>query len=56
MLNVLSRSYRKNEQGRKELRMGTFKVLFYEDMHEEGKAVLREKADIFFAKGFEEAI
>jgi len=35
--------------------MGTFKVLLYEDMHEEGKAILREKAEIFFAEGFEEA-
>jgi D-3-phosphoglycerate dehydrogenase len=35
--------------------MGTYKVLLYEDMHEEGKALLREKAEIFFAEGFQEA-
>ncbi len=35
--------------------MVSFKVLLYEDMHEEGKAILREKAEIFFAEGIEEA-
>jgi hypothetical protein len=35
--------------------MGKFKVLLYDDMHEEGKGLLREKAEIFFAEGFEEA-
>jgi len=35
--------------------MGHFKVLLYEDMHEVGKAILAEKAEIFFARSFEEA-
>jgi len=35
--------------------MGRFKILLYEDMHEVGKALLREKADIFFATSFEES-
>jgi len=34
--------------------MKKFKVLLYEDMHEAGKALLKEKADIFFASSFEE--
>jgi D-3-phosphoglycerate dehydrogenase len=35
--------------------MGLFKILLYEDMHEVGKALLKEKAEIFFARSFEEA-
>jgi D-3-phosphoglycerate dehydrogenase len=35
--------------------MKKFKVLLYEDMHEMGKALLKEKAEIFFASSFEEA-
>lgn len=35
--------------------MGYFKVLLYEDMHEVGKNLLKEKAEIFFANSFEEA-
>ncbi len=34
--------------------MGKFKVLLYEEMHEEGKAILREKADILFAERLDE--
>jgi D-3-phosphoglycerate dehydrogenase len=34
--------------------MKKFKVLLYEDMHEAGKALLNEKADILFASSFEE--
>ena len=34
--------------------MGKFKVLLYEDMHEEGKAILREKAEIILAKQWDE--
>jgi D-3-phosphoglycerate dehydrogenase len=30
------------------------KILLYEDMHEAGKAILREKAEILFASSFEE--
>ena len=29
--------------------MQKFKILLYEEMHEVGKALLREKAEIFFA-------
>ena len=35
--------------------MEKFKVLLYEDMHEEGKAILKEKADIFLAERLDEA-
>jgi D-3-phosphoglycerate dehydrogenase len=35
--------------------MKKFKVLLYEDMHEMGKALLEEKAEIFFASSFGEA-
>jgi D-3-phosphoglycerate dehydrogenase len=35
--------------------MKKFKVLLYEEMHDEGKAILREKADIIFAKSYEES-
>lgn len=35
--------------------MNRFKVLLYEDMREEGKAVLKEKADLYFAKGLDES-
>jgi D-3-phosphoglycerate dehydrogenase len=35
--------------------MKKFWVLLYEDMHELGKAVLKEKAEIFFAISFDEA-
>jgi len=34
--------------------MERYKVLLYEDMHEAGKALLREKAEIFFARSLEE--
>jgi D-3-phosphoglycerate dehydrogenase len=34
--------------------MRKFKVLLYEDMHEVGKALLREKAEILFATSLEE--
>jgi len=32
-----------------------FKVLLYEDIHEEGKAILKDKTDLFFAKNLEES-
>ena len=35
--------------------MKGFKVLLYEDMHEAGKALLREKAEISYATSYEEA-
>jgi D-3-phosphoglycerate dehydrogenase len=35
--------------------MRPFKVLLYEDMHEAGKALLKEKAEILFANSLEEA-
>jgi D-3-phosphoglycerate dehydrogenase len=35
--------------------MKNFSILLYEDMHEAGKALLKEKAEIFFARSFEEA-
>ncbi|MCX8116657.1 MAG: hydroxyacid dehydrogenase [Desulfobacterota bacterium] len=35
--------------------MKAYKVLLYEDMREEGKEVLREKAEIVFAKNLDEA-
>jgi D-3-phosphoglycerate dehydrogenase / 2-oxoglutarate reductase len=34
--------------------MGRFKVLLYEDMHEDGKTILKEKADILIAERFDE--
>ncbi|MBM4276463.1 MAG: hydroxyacid dehydrogenase [Deltaproteobacteria bacterium] len=34
--------------------MKKFKILLYEEMHEVGKALLREKGEVFFAKSFEE--
>jgi len=34
--------------------MRKYKVFLYEDMNEEGKAILREKADIFFAERYDE--
>jgi len=34
--------------------MERYKVLLYEDMHEAGKTLLREKAEIFFARSLEE--
>jgi len=34
--------------------MKDFSILLYEDMHEAGKDLLREKAEIFFARSFEE--
>jgi D-3-phosphoglycerate dehydrogenase len=34
--------------------MAKFKVLLYEEMHEEGKAILEEKADLFFAERLDE--
>ncbi|NWF92709.1 MAG: hydroxyacid dehydrogenase [Syntrophaceae bacterium] len=36
--------------------MKRFRILLYEDMHEVGKALLREKADISFASSFDEAV
>jgi D-3-phosphoglycerate dehydrogenase len=35
--------------------MKPFKVMLYEDMHEAGKALLRERAEVFFATSYEEA-
>jgi hypothetical protein len=35
--------------------MKNFKILLYEDMHETGKALLSEKAEILFADSLEEA-
>jgi D-3-phosphoglycerate dehydrogenase len=35
--------------------MKNFSILLYEDMHEAGKTLLKEKAEIFFARSFEEA-
>ncbi len=35
--------------------MGKFKVLLYEEMHEEGKTILKEQADIFFAERLDES-
>jgi D-3-phosphoglycerate dehydrogenase len=34
--------------------MAKHKVFLFEDMHEEGKSILREKADIFFAEKYDE--
>ena len=34
--------------------MKKYKVFLYEDIREEGKAILKEKADLFFAQSFEE--
>ena len=34
--------------------MKPFKVMLYEEMHEAGKALLRENAEVFFASSFEE--
>ena len=34
--------------------MARYKVFLFEDMHEEGKAILREKADISFAEKYDE--
>ena len=35
--------------------MKKHKVLLYEDIHEEGKAILKDKTDLFFAKNLEES-
>ena len=35
--------------------MGSFRILLYEEMHEVGKVLLREKGDVLFASSFEEA-
>jgi D-3-phosphoglycerate dehydrogenase len=35
--------------------MAKLKVLLYEDMAEEGKAILREKAEVVFAENFDES-
>jgi len=40
--------------GEDRIGMEKFKILLYEDMHEVGKAILAEKAEIFFARSFEE--
>jgi hypothetical protein len=37
-----------------DLKMEKFKVLLYENMHEEGKAILKEKADILFDEQLDE--
>jgi len=34
--------------------MARYKVFLYEEMHEEGKAILREKADLFFGERYDE--
>ena len=34
--------------------MGKYKVFLYENMHDEGKSILKEKAEIFFAERFDE--
>jgi hypothetical protein len=34
--------------------MGKFRVLVYEDIREEGKTILKEKADLFFAERLED--
>ncbi len=34
--------------------MGRFRIFLYEDMHEAGKSILKEKADFFLGKGYEE--
>src|SRR4030043_1597674 len=34
--------------------LGRFKVLLYEDMHEDGKTILKEKADLFIAERLDE--
>jgi len=36
-------------------KMKKFEILLYEDMHEAGKAILKEKAEILFANSLEEA-
>ena len=36
------------------INMNNFSILLYEDMHEVGKALLREKGEVIFAKSFEE--
>ncbi len=36
------------------IKMEKFRVLLYEEMHEEGKAILREKADLFLAERLDE--
>ena len=41
--------------GKNGLNMERFTVLLYEDMHEAGKAILREKAEILFATSLEES-
>jgi D-3-phosphoglycerate dehydrogenase len=35
--------------------MKNFKILLYEDMHKAGKTLLRERAEVIFAKSFDEA-
>lgn len=35
--------------------MKKYKVLLYEDIHEEGKAILKDKTDLFFTKNLEES-
>jgi D-3-phosphoglycerate dehydrogenase len=42
---------RRNEGG---TQVGKFKVLLYEDMHEDGKTILKEKADILIAERLDE--
>jgi D-3-phosphoglycerate dehydrogenase len=34
--------------------MGKYKVFLYEDIHEDGKSILEEKAELFFAERFDE--
>jgi D-3-phosphoglycerate dehydrogenase / 2-oxoglutarate reductase len=45
-------SVTKKETGEKN--MSKFKAFLYEEMHEEGKAILREKADVFIGNQYDE--
>jgi D-3-phosphoglycerate dehydrogenase len=59
MVNILLEIFlrglqRVEEKEAEDLKMEKFKVLLYEEMHEEGKAILKEKADIFFAERLDE--
>ncbi len=55
MLNILSGVLGDEPREAEGIKMGKFKVLLYEEMHEEGKAILREKADIFLAERLDES-
>jgi D-3-phosphoglycerate dehydrogenase len=54
MLKILSRSYNKGGQVKWRIGMKKFRVLLYEDIHQEGKEILKEKAEIFFAEQMDE--